>query len=74
MTRTESFSGGRSFAKRDGHRVVVGIRVRGPLATVDWTCPSGSATRAGIAVGSHDDPMLLWLHQALDVAELGCLT
>ncbi|MEV5784592.1 hypothetical protein AB0L42_26820 [Streptomyces sp. NPDC052287] len=53
---------------------MAGIRVRGPLATVDWTCPSGSATWAGIAVGSHDDPMLLRLHQALDVAELGCLT
>ncbi|MET8411282.1 hypothetical protein ABZV34_24775 [Streptomyces sp. NPDC005195] len=49
------------------------IRDRRPLATVDWTCPYGSATRAGITVSAHDDPMFLRLHQAMDVAELGCL-
>jgi hypothetical protein len=52
---------------------VVGIRDRRPLATVDWTCPYGAATGARTAVSSHDDPMFLRLHQALDVAELGCL-
>ncbi|WP_329529519.1 hypothetical protein [Streptomyces sp. NBC_01462] len=52
----------------------MGIRVRRPLATVDWTCPYGLTTRAGIAISSHDDPTFLRLHQTLDVAELGCLT